>query len=269
MRIADALAAGRELGLDRLDTQLLLAHRLGRSRAWLLAHDEDLLSAATAAAFTADLARRAAGVPFAYLVGEREFHGLSLRVTPDVLVPRPDTETLVDWALELLPPGAPARVADLGTGSGAIALAVKNARPQASLTATDRSAEALAVAADNAGRLGLDIEFVHGEWWSPLAGRRFDLVLSNPPYIAGADPHLAALQHEPRGALTPEGDGLDALRAIVAGACAHLEAGAWLLLEHGYDQADAVQALLTAAGFSQVSTRRDLGGQPRCTGGRR
>lgn len=269
MRIADALAAGRELGVDRLDTQLLLAHRLGRSRAWLLAHDEDLLDAATAERFTADLARRAAGVPFAYLVGEREFHGLMLRVTPDVLVPRPDTEVLVDWALALLPAGAPARVADLGTGSGAIALAVKNGRPHAAVTATDRSAAALAVAADNAHRLGLDIEFVHGAWWQPLAGRRFDLVLSNPPYIAGADPHLAALAHEPRGALTPEGDGLDALRAIVVGAAAHLEPGAWLLLEHGYDQAEDVQALLAAAGFGEIATRHDLGGQARCTGGRR
>ncbi|MBK1687085.1 peptide chain release factor N(5)-glutamine methyltransferase [Rubrivivax gelatinosus] len=269
MRIADALAAGRELGVDRLDTQLLLAHRLGRSRAWLLAHDEDLLSPASAAAFAADLARRAAGVPFAYLVGEREFHGLTLRVTPDVLVPRPDTEVLVDWALALLPPGAPARVADLGTGSGAIALAVKHARPQVAVTATDRSAEALAVAADNAHRLGLDIDLVHGPWWQPLAGRQFDLVLSNPPYIAGADPHLAALTHEPRGALTPEGDGLDALREIVAGAAAHLQPGAWLLLEHGYDQAEPVQVLLADAGFREIATHRDLGGQPRCTGGRR
>ncbi|MBK1712607.1 peptide chain release factor N(5)-glutamine methyltransferase [Rubrivivax gelatinosus] len=267
MRIREALAAGRELGVDRLDTQLLLAHRLQRTRAWLLAHDDDALEPPVAAQFGADLARRAAGVPLAYIVGEREFHGLALQVTPAVLVPRPDTEVLVDWALELLPPEQPAQVLDLGTGSGAIALAVKHARPAVTVVATDVSEAALAVAAANAKRLALEVDFVAGAWWQPLAGRRFDLVLSNPPYIAGDDEHLPALRHEPRGALTPEGDGLDALRQIVAGAPAQLVPGGWLLLEHGYDQAEAVQALLLGAGFTAVTTRHDLGTQPRCTGG--
>jgi release factor glutamine methyltransferase len=159
-------------------------------------------------------------------------------------------------------------VVDLGTGSGAIALAVKHRHRAALVSAVDLSPEALSVATDNARRLGLPVAFHAGAWWRPLAGRRFDLALSNPPYIAGGDPHLAALTHEPLLALTPGGDGLDALRAIVAGAPAHLAPGAWLLLEHGYDQADAVATLLRAAGFAAVQTRRDLGDQPRCTGGR-
>ncbi|MES3015087.1 MAG: HemK/PrmC family methyltransferase, partial [Pseudomonadota bacterium] len=170
--------------------------------------------------------------------------------------------------IELLPPAdAPLRVIDLGTGSGAIALAVKRARPGALVVATDISEAALAVARANAARLGLDVAMQHGAWWHGLEGRRFDLVLSNPPYIAGADPHLAALKHEPTLALTPGGDGLGALREIIAGAREHLAAGGWLLLEHGYDQADAVQALLCAQGFAAIETRCDLGSQPRCTGG--
>lgn len=263
--MADALARAREAGVARLDAQLLLTHHLKQGRAWLLAHDDAPLGAAQAA-FEADLVRRAAGVPLAYLVGEREFRGLPLAVSPAVLVPRPETEHLVDWALELATPDA--GIVDLGTGSGAIALALAQALPAARITATDASTEALAVARANAARLGLAVEFVHGSWWQPLAGRRFDLVVSNPPYIAGDDPHLAALVHEPRTALTPEGDGLAALRDIVAGAPMHLRPGAWLLLEHGYDQAAAVQALLAAAGFEAIATRHDLAGQPRCTGGR-
>lgn len=265
MRVADALARAREAGVARLDAQLLLAHHLKRDRAWLLAHDDAPLGDARPA-FEADLARRAAGVPLAYLVGEREFRGLPLAVSPAVLVPRPETEGLVEWALELAAPDA--TVVDLGTGSGAIALAFAHARPRARVAATDASADALAVARGNAQRLGVAVEFLHGDWWQPLAGRRFELVLSNPPYIAGDDPHLAALAHEPRAALTPEGDGLAALRAIVAGAPAHLAPGGWLLLEHGFDQAPAVHALLAAAGFGALATRLDLAGLPRCTGGR-
>jgi release factor glutamine methyltransferase len=269
-RVADALAQARAAGVARLDAQRLLAHRLQRPREWLLAHDDVPVSDADADAFTADLGRRAAGVPLAYLVGEREFHGLALAVTPDVLVPRPETEGLVDWAIERLDASdaRAADVVDLGTGSGAIALAVKHRRPDARVTATDASEAALAVARANAGRLGLAVEFVGGDWWQPLAGRRFALALSNPPYIAGGDAHLAALAHEPRRALTPEGDGLGALRRIVDAAPAHLSPGAWLLLEHGHDQAAAVRAMLAARGFESPATRADLAGLDRCSGAR-
>lgn len=266
--VADALAEAKAAGIDRLDAHLLLAHVLARPRTWLLAHDDSLLDAARCATFRGLLMRRVAGEPVAYLVGEKEFHGLTLRVDPDVLVPRPDTEVLVDWAIELLSGAAQPRVIDLGTGSGAIALAVKHACPGASVLATDISGTALTVARSNAARLGLDVAMQQGAWWHGLDGQRFELVLGNPPYIAGGDPHLAALQHEPALALTPGGDGLGALREIVAGAPHHLAPGGWLLLEHGHDQADAVQALLHTQGFADVETRRDLAGQPRCTGGR-
>lgn len=269
--VATLLAEARALGLPRLDAQLLMAQVLGRSRTWLLAHDDQAIAARDADRARGLFAQRASGVPLAYLSGTREFRGLELAVTPDVLVPRPETEALVDWALEWLPParpGAVPAVVDLGTGSGAIALALKHARPDLVLTATDASAAALAVAADNARRLGLAIEVRQGDWWAAVAGRRFALAVCNPPYIAAGDPHLAALRHEPQGALTPGGDGLDALRAIVAGAAAHLEPGAPLLLEHGHDQGAAVRALLAAAGFEAVETRRDLAGLDRLSGGR-
>ncbi|MBI5259678.1 MAG: peptide chain release factor N(5)-glutamine methyltransferase [Burkholderiales bacterium] len=268
--VAQVLALAQARGLDRLDAQLLLGHHLRQGRAWLLAHDDEALPDTVVQAFEADCRRRADEVPLAYLTGEREFHGLPLRVTPDVLVPRPDTETLVDWALERLADshrGAPT-VLDLGTGSGAIALAVAHARPDARVTATDLSPAALAVAQANAQRLGLSLQWAVGSWWQAVPGRRFDLVLCNPPYIAGDDPHLPALRHEPRLALTPGGDGLAAIRAIVAGAPAALEPGAWLLIEHGWDQAEAVQSLLVQAGFAAVQTRHDIEHRPRCTGGR-
>ena len=272
IRVAQALAAAQAAGIDRLDAQLLLGHVLGRDRSWLIAHDDDALDDAAAQRYAALWARRQTGEPLAYLVGEKEFHGLVLSVDPAVLVPRPDTETLVDWALALLDGELAgrghARVADLGTGSGAIALAIQHRRPDAQVCAVDLSEAALGVARANAARLGLAVRFHAGSWWAPLAGRHFDLVVSNPPYIAGDDPHLAALQHEPALALTPGGDGLDAIRSIVAGSAGHLGAGAWLLLEHGWDQADAVAALLRAAGFEAVATRRDLAGHARCTGGR-
>ena len=271
-RVAQALAQARALGLDRVDAQVLLGHLMQRDKAWLISHDDALLSAAQSAAYAGQCRQRADGVPVAYLVGEREFHGLRLQLTPDVLVPRPDTETLVDWALDLLPDvGAPARVIDLGTGSGAIALAVAHRRPAAQVWATDRSPPALAVAPANARRLGLSprLSWALGAWWQAVSAElRFDLVLSNPPYIAGDDPHLPSLRHEPRLALTPGGDGLDALRALVNGAPNHLQPGGWLLLEHGWDQAGAVTALLQRAGFSEVATRHDLAQQARCTGGR-
>jgi len=270
--IAQALAAARTLGLDRIDAQWLLGHVLQQPSAWLISHDDQPLVAATAQAYAALCRRRADGEPLAYLVGQAGFHGLTLQVTPDVLVPRPDTETLVDWALDLLPTLAAAQpqVADLGTGSGAIALAVAHRHSAAQVLATDLSPAALAVAQTNARALGLALHWAQGAWWQAVpAGARFHLVLSNPPYIASGDPHLPALRHEPMLALTPGGDGLDALRQIIAGAPGHLHPGGWLLLEHGWDQADAVAALLAAAGFQAIGHRADLGGHPRCTGGRR
>ena len=270
--VAAALQQGRELGLDRLDAQLLLANLLQQDRAWLISHDDAPLTQAQAATLTQQFAERAAGVPLAYLVGSKEFHGLSLYVTPATLVPRPDTEVLVDWALELLAalPGTP-RLVDLGTGSGAIALAIKYRHPAAEVTAVDLSDAALAVAQGNAKRLGLSVRFEQGSWWQPLAGQRFELIVSNPPYIAAGDPHLPALRHEPLGALTPgeeDTTGLSALLEIIDSAPDHLSAGGWLLLEHGFDQATSVAEALRARGFIDVTLRRDLGDQPRVTGGR-
>ena len=270
--IARLLAEASALGLARLDAQVLLSHVTGRPRAWLIAHDDEELSGEAFARWSALVRRRAAGEPLAYLVGEREFHGLGLRVSPDVLIPRPDTETLADWAIEVLrgPLAAVAapEVIDLGTGSGAIALAVKHDCPRARMHALDASEAALAVAADNARRLGLEVAFARSDWWQAMAGRRFDLAVSNPPYIAGEDPHLPALAHEPLAALTPGGDGLGALERIIAGAAAHLAPAGWLLLEHGFDQGAAVRSRLAAAGFVEVSTRRDIEGRERCSGGR-
>ncbi len=269
MNVGAALAQARALGLNRLDAQLLLGRLLGQTRTWLIAHDDAALSAQQLQAFLAACRRRAAGEPLAYLLGEREFHGLMLQVGPDVLVPRPDTETLVDWALQLLgtPLAGVPEVADLGTGSGAIALALKHRHPTARVCAVEFSAPALALARANGGRHGLQVEWLAGDWWQPLAGRRFHLVVSNPPYVAGNDPHLAALHHEPALALTPGADGLSALACIVHGAPAHLYDGGWLLLEHGHEQADAVCRLLADAGFAAVQTRADLAGLPRCSGG--
>jgi release factor glutamine methyltransferase len=205
-------------------------------------------------------------------VGHHEFHGLRLAVRPGVLDPRPDTEVLVDWALALLDgplatQPAPA-VLDLGTGSGAIALAGASTRGRARVTATDRSAEALAVAQANGLALGLAVEWRAGDWWAAVAGRRFDLVLSNPPYLAEDDPHLPALRHEPREALVAADQGLADLHALADTAGDHLRPGGWLLLEHGHAQGDAVAARLRAAGFVEVTTHADLAGRPRCTGGR-
>ena len=271
-----ALRAARSLGVERLDAHLLLAHVLGQSRAWLLAHGDDALSDEHAGAFEALAQRRAAGEPFAYLVGEREFHGLTLAVNGAVLVPRPDTETLVEWALELLrselrDTPEPALL-DLGTGSGAIALALKNACPRARVWAGERSADALAVARANAGRLALDVRFAQGDWWDALAGAQdapaFDLVVSNPPYIAADDPHLGALTHEPLAALVAADEGLADIVRIATGARGRLREGGWLLFEHGWAQATAVQAILQRAGFGNVATRVDIEGRARCTGGR-
>jgi release factor glutamine methyltransferase len=265
--VAQALALARAGGVERLDAQRLLASLIHRPRSWLLAHGDNALDAGQASAFRAGLMRLVAGEPLAYLTGEQEFHGLLLRVSPQVLVPRPDTEVLADWAIERLSigPAAP-KVLDLGTGSGAIALALAHACPTAHVSAVDISSGALVVARANGERLGLAVEWIESNWWGALAKRRFDLIVSNPPYIADGDAHLAALHHEPLLALTAGGDGLDALRHIAASAAQHLSPGGWLLLEHGYDQAEAVSALLRSRGLHEVQTRHDLAGHPRCTG---
>jgi release factor glutamine methyltransferase len=269
MRIREWLQQASTAGVARLDAQLLLGHHLGRQRTWLLAHDDEALGGEVRERADDALARRAAGVPLAYLLGEREFHGLSLRVNADVLVPRPETEGLVDWALELSTQAPLPRLADLGTGSGAIALAFKQRAPAFEVCASDRSAAALAAARSNSQRLRLDITWLEGDWWEPFGQQQFGLVVSNPPYVAEGDPHLEALRHEPTMALVAGTDGLLALRHIVSSAPAHLAAHGWLLLEHGFDQAGSVADLLAAAGFEQVSTRADLAGHPRLTGGRK
>jgi release factor glutamine methyltransferase len=270
VNVTDALALARTLGLPRSDANVLLGALLDRSRTWLLTHDDAPLDAAQQARWQDWLARRAEGVPVAYLTGRHEFHGLLLHVTPDVLDPRPDTETLVDWALDVLagrPPGA--AVVDLGTGSGAIALALAHRRPDAQTSAVDLSAAALAVAQANGERLGLPVRWRLGAWFAPLGGERFDLVVSNPPYIAEGDAHLPALRHEPTLALTSGADGLDAIRQLIADAPAHLQPDGWLLLEHGHDQGPAVAALLTGAGWRGTDRRDDLAGHWRCTGAMR
>ncbi len=269
---AQALAAARVLGLDRLDAQLLLLHALDRpdsDRGWLLAHDGDALSPEASDRFRQLSLRRAAGEPLAYIVGRKAFFGMDLAVDARVLVPRPDTETLVDWALDTLAaPGMPtaAHVLDLGTGSGAIALALKKTRPALAVTAVDASADALAVARANARQQDLPVSFIQGSWLENVSGH-FHLIVSNPPYVAEGDPHLTALAHEPLSALTAGPDGLDDLRLIIERAPRHLHAGGWLLLEHGYDQAAAVQALLAQGGFGEVQGRSDLAGISRCSGG--
>ena len=270
MQIQQALnAACSALGLERLDAQLLLLHTLGRpqnDRAWLVAHDSDALAPDAEMRYINLTRRRAAGTPLAYLTGQREFYGLSLQVDARVLDPRPDTETLADWALACLQGLPSPRVVDLGTGSGAIALAIKHTRPDAQVSAVDTSADALAVARANAQRLELDVHFSQGNWLEGLT-QRHELIVSNPPYIAEGDPHLEALGHEPRQALTSGPDGLDALRAIVAQAPLRLASGGWLLLEHGWEQAQAVRSLLAQAGFADVQSRQDLAGIERCSGG--
>ncbi len=262
--------------MDRLDAQLLLLHALGKpasERAWLLAHDLDALPDSVNAAFTALVQRRLLGEPLAYLTGHKAFFGLDLQVDARVLVPRPDTETLVDWALQVLDGldgrglKGPFCALDLGTGSGAVALAIKHSRTEVQVRATDFSIGALAVAQANAERLHLDVHFSQGSWLDGVKGR-YHLIASNPPYIAAGDPHLSDLTHEPQQALTSGEDGLDGIRAIIGQAPACLHRGGWLLLEHGYDQAAAVRDLLRQAGFTAAQSRRDLGGIERCSGGR-
>jgi len=263
-----ALLQAKAMGLARLDAQILLLHALGRQtleRAWLLAHGGDVLESQAWALWQTLRDRRAAGEPMAYILGWAAFYGLDLLIDARVLCPRADTETLVDWALAVLPRDA--RVVDLGTGSGAIALALKHQRPDMHVHARDISADALDVAQANAQRLGLSLTFSQGAWLAGLAGP-FDAIVSNPPYIAQEDPHLVALRHEPIEALTSGPDGLDDLRTIIEQAPASLKSGGWLLLEHGYEQSLAVCALLQARGFTEVQCRHDLAGIARCSGGR-
>lgn len=266
-------AAARVLpGVEgRHEAELLLLHVLGRERGWLFAHATDLLDPATAEAFAALLQRRIAGEPVAYLLGRRGFWTLDLAVSPATLIPRPETERLVELALERLPEGVPLRIADLGTGSGAVALALASERPLAQIVATDMSGDAIAVAAGNARQHGLaNVAFRQGSWHAPLAGERFDLIASNPPYIASDDPHLAQgdLRFEPATALASGHDGLDDIRLIIAGAPAHLQPGGWLLVEHGWDQGEAIRALLEGAGFVEVETALDLEQRDRVSLGR-
>ncbi|MEQ1806123.1 MAG: peptide chain release factor N(5)-glutamine methyltransferase [Burkholderiaceae bacterium] len=269
--VAQALASARTSGLDALDAQVLLAKSLKRPRSWLLAYGDAQIDAGRLGEFAAWVARRARGEPLAYLTGEKEFCGLLLHVGPAVLIPRPETEHLVQWGVEILRERlaaiGEAQVLDLGTGSGAIALAVKAAHPAARLVASDVDANALSMAQHNAKRLALDIEFQQGPWWAAVAPQTFHLVLCNPPYVSSSDPHLAALTFEPQRALTPGATGLEALQSVVQNAPEHLHAAAWLLVEHGFDQAGQVRELMQRRGFAEVQTRRDLAGHARCTGG--
>ena len=266
------LAAAQRNMAERGDAEALLLHVLHKPRSWLFAHAEEVLPAETIAAFDALLARRAAGEPLAYITGRRGFWTLDLEVTPATLIPRPETELLVELALQRIPLDVAIRIADLGTGSGAIALALASERAQAKVSAVDASAAALAVAARNAQRLGIaNAEFICGDWFAPLNGRQFALIVSNPPYIASDDPHLAQgdLRYEPGTALTSGVDGLHDIRRIVSDAPAWLEPGGWLLLEHGWDQAEAVRNLLAETGYVEVFTARDLEHRERVSGGRR
>jgi release factor glutamine methyltransferase len=262
-------------GLVPFEARILLAHLLGCERAWVVAHAGDALSQEQARAFDALAQRRRDGEPVAYLTGRREFFGLDLEVTPEVLIPRPETETLVELALAQMPAEHALRALDLGTGSGAIALALAHERPRARLVATDVSAPALAVARANAQRLGLsNVEFLRSDWYASIPAAAdpapFNLIASNPPYIAAGDAHLKEgdVRFEPAAALTPGGDGLGAIRAIVAGARARLVPGGWLFVEHGYDQAGPVRELLVAADAMELVAARDLAGVPRVAGGR-
>ena len=268
--LGEALAFARQR-IDRLDARLLLQYATGCSHADLLARPEMPVIGPAGEQFVAWVERRAAGEPLAYLVGEAEFRGRVFQVSPAVLIPRPETEVLIELALEVLAGRAAADVVDLGTGSGIVAVSLALECPVATVSAVDLSPGALAVARNNAGRLGAKVDFHEGDWFAPLAGRRFDLIVSNPPYVAEGDPHLElnGLPHEPPLALTdqePGGNGLACIRRIVADAAAHLKPGGWLLFEHGYDQGEASRNLLAAAGFKEAFTHPDLAGIARVSG---
>jgi release factor glutamine methyltransferase len=259
-------------GLPALEARMLLMHCTGLNRTALITQDNFVPSLAIQKLFLEFVLRRVSGEPMAYLVGEREFFGRVFTVTPAVLIPRPDTETLVEWVLDVLRDQRAPHVLEMGTGSGIIALSVALERPDANVLASDVSAEAIAVAERNAANLDAhNVQFIQSDWYKKIEhGQQFHLIASNPPYIAANDAHLQSgdLRYEPTSALTDHACGLSALRAIVSGAPAHLMCGGWLLLEHGYDQSDAVCQLLESAGFTDVTSRRDLGGHTRCSGGR-
>lgn len=262
--VRDTLSAATgQLG-DRVDAELLLLHALGMPRSWLFAHGDDPMPSDVRVVFEHAVAERLRGVPVAYITGRQGFWSLDLEVTPDTLIPRPETELLVEAALACAPGDTPWRIVDLGTGSGAIALALARERPHAHVVAVDASAAALDVARRNARIHGLGMSFVHGHWLDAVAGERFDLIVSNPPYIQADDPHLAALSHEPSTALVAGVDGLDDIRQIVSGSPDALLPGGWLLLEHGWDQGRAVCALF-GDGWQQVETLCDLEGRERVT----
>ena len=260
------------IAIDRVDAQVIMAHMLGVNRAYLASHPMQVLTESQDARIDLMVAQRAMGMPVAYLVGKREFYSRDFEVGPDVLIPRPETETLIEAVMSHSGEGGnPASALDLGTGSGILAVTLALERPGMQVTATDSSPAALAIAHANAKALGARVEFLEGEWYEPVEGRRFDLIVSNPPYVAGGDPHLAQgdLRFEPRHALTDgSGDGLDSIRHIVAGARAHLNPGGAILIEHGYDQAGAVAALLAKAGFADLASIQDLAGIPRVAGGK-
>jgi release factor glutamine methyltransferase len=256
-------------GLPSAEARLLLGRVLGKTRAWLIAHADETAGAGVVQTFAALVQRRVHGEPIAYILGEREFYGLDFAVTRAVLIPRPETELLVELALERIPENGAPQVLDLGTGSGAIAVALAKQRPHARATAVDVDYAALTVARANAKRNGVSVRFFCANWFGALSGETFDLVVSNPPYVAAQDPHLAVgdVRFEPQRALVGGADGLDCIRVIVAKAGVHLRPGAWLLFEHGYDQAEACRALLEAQGYRDVQTWADLAGIPRVSGG--
>ena len=259
-------------GLVPIEARILLAHVVERDRAWLAAHGDAELTVQQAKAFDALARRRHNGEPVAYLTGRREFYGLDLEITPEVLIPRPETETLVELALMRIGKADATRVLDLGSGSGAVALAIAHLRPAARVLGVDVSPAAIALARRNAERLQIpNTEFIESDWFERVPSSAFEVIVANPPYVAEGDPHLTEgdLRFEPAGALRGGVDGLRAIRAIVAGAGGYLVSPGWLLFEHGYNQAEAVQALLRDAGFADVDSRRDLAGIPRVTFGRR
>lgn len=259
-------------GEEKLEAQLLLEHVLNVNHAWLITHADDAINSEAHQQFDALIQRRMNGEPTAYILGEREFFGLALKVTPDTLIPRPDTETLVEAALAKIPPSESTNILDLGTGSGAIALAIAKHRPNANVIAIDASKAALAVAQENAKTLNIpNVQFVLSDWFSALEGQQFDVIVSNPPYIEKADKHLSQgdLRFEPLSALAAGEDGLDDIRGIILDASAHLKPEGWLMFEHGYNQAEPVSTLLASTHFSSIKTLKDLGGNDRVTFGQK
>jgi release factor glutamine methyltransferase len=266
-RIADTLLLEKREA--RLEAQVLASRALNVNRAWLIAHDQDVLTPAQAEAVATLIARRAQGEPVAYILGEKEFYGRMFKVTPDVLIPRPETELLVELALTRIPKDQAVEVLELGSGSGCIAITLSLERPKASVTAIDRMAAALAVAHANAGQFDATVDFLNSHWFTELAGRRFDLIIGNPPYVASDDAHLRIgdVRHEPASALAAGIEGLNDIKEIVNSAPIHLKLGGCLLLEHGYRQSEAVRKLLKAAGLQRVQSWNDLAGIPRVSGG--